>query len=134
MALAELVCLGVVRMSGSLPAVLIGAVAGFAGLFMREMGMIILVAVLLLLNAVYVMQGRIAAVGWLMIGAALPWLILLAPIVIRAIADPEGSATTPETYLGFGGAVVLASLGTALLVVRRDVDPKELRTGTRQSR
>ena len=106
-------------MRGWLPSVPIGVVAGFAGLFVREMGMVIAGAVIILLGGTYVLQRRPQAFAWLLIGISLPWLILPGPIAVAGLVDRQRAATAPETYVGVLAALFVAGFGVALLIITR---------------
>ncbi len=109
-------------MRGFLPPLLIGAAAGFLALFMRELGLVLSAVVVVSLAVTYVGRRRFRSIGWLLMGAAAPWLILLGPIAFAGLVDREASATVPETYLGVVAAVFIAGFAVVMLVIFRSDD------------
>ena len=76
-----------------LPATAIGAVLGFASLFLRELGWVLAIAAMGLLGLYYARQRRFRAFAWLLLGGAGVWILLLAPVAIGGMTDPQGSWT-----------------------------------------
>jgi len=98
-----------------LPALLIGLVTGYAALVLREMGWIIGAAILVLLPIVYVRQRRVKDVGWLFFGAGLAPILLLGRTLVEMLTD-KAIEVGSDTYVFFGGAVLLVGTGIAIVV------------------
>lgn len=98
-----------------LPALLIGLVSGYAALVLREMGWIIGAAILVLLPIVYVRQRRVKDVGWLFFGAGLAPILLLGRTLVEMLTD-KAIEVGSDTYVFFGGAVLLVGTGIAIVV------------------
>jgi hypothetical protein len=101
-----------------LPALLIGLAAGYAALWLREMGWVIGAAVLILLPVVYLRQQRLADVGWLYLGAGLSPAVLLGRTLLEVLVDPAIHVAS-DTLTFFAGAVALAVFGIVVVTASR---------------
>ncbi len=100
-----------------LPAVLIGAVAGFAGLWLRELGWILLTVTLTGLTILYVVQRRIAAIGWLYLAAGTVPTLILGRNILTTFMDPAVEVG-PDTYAFMAVAVTIAGVGAIILLAQ----------------
>lgn len=96
----------------------IGGVAGFLALFLREMGLAFGAAVLIGLSIYYVRSDRSGDVGWLLAVAGLIPAIILGRNAATSVFDPAVDVGR-DTWLLFAVFAAVAVAGVVVSVISR---------------
>ncbi len=97
-------------LAGGILAAIIGGIAGFLGLFLREMGLVLASVVVVAVSLYYVRSGRGRDVGWLLLGTGTVPTAILARNALTAYVDPAVEIG-PDTWLLLAGFAVVAAAG-----------------------
>lgn len=95
--------------------VLIGGLAGFIGLWMREPGQVLAAAVVVVMSAVYAVRRRWVDIGLLLCAAGIVPGAILGRNILTAVTDPA-VAVHDDTYVLFGVALAMLIGGLLVLV------------------
>jgi intracellular septation protein A len=103
-------------MAGRAVALLIGAMLGYLALRVPETGWLLLAAGVAAIALVYLRHGRIAKLGWLLVGVSVLPTLILGRNGLQAVVD-RSIAVGPDTWLMLAVFVAIGAAG--ILVVRK---------------
>jgi hypothetical protein len=105
-----------------LPAILIGAVLGYAVIYLRETGWVLAVLVTLGLLVVYVLQGRLRDFG-LLLAAEGVWPTFVASWGLLQAATRSDTAVGPDSWAFLAFGITLCTGGAAIALAARRARP-----------